>query len=118
MSRVHVYSGLFRKDRDVPVKPGLALSLQQFGRLTLDAQRSVLDAGSKVGDPGVANPDWHVPPPCRRGVSLAELERIYDNADARIRDGIQKKMAHDAFEKKIQSLQQSVEVNNSDNHGG
>lgn len=99
------------------VKDGLALSIQQFGKLSLTAQASIVDAGSKLGDPGVPDPSWNVPPMCRRGITLSELADIYDSSDARVRDGLKRKIANDKFEKKVQQMQQSVEVNHDSDHG-
>lgn len=117
MSRVRLYSGKFNPETDMVVKDGLALSIQQFGRLTLDAQQSVVDAGAKYGDKGVPDPEWNVPPMCRRGVSLAELKTIYDRSDERIRQGLDRKMSNDKFEKKIQQLRESAEEIREQDHG-
>lgn len=117
MSRCRLYSGKFRPDRDTVVKDGLALSIQQFGKLSLTAQASIVDSGSKLGDPGVPDPSWNVPPMCRRGITLSELADIYDSSDARVRDGLKRKIANDKFEKKVQQMQQSVEVNHDSDHG-
>ena len=117
MSRVHVYSGKFRKGRDQVVMPGLALSIPQFTRLTIDTQRDVLARGHQYGDPGVPDPDWYVSPVCRRGMSLAELERIYDRADSKISDGISRKVSSDRFEKQVQALRKSVDEININNNG-
>lgn len=111
MSRVRLYSGRFDPDCDTPVKDGLSLTAHQFGRLPLLSQDSLKQAAMSMGDPGVPDPDWHVPPMCRRGISMAELEKIYESSDARIRDGVSRMSSHDRFTKKVQNLQQSVEVN-------
>lgn len=89
------YKGKFNPYVDIPVDPkNKALTLAQFAKLPLDTQKDILARGHQIGDPGVANPDIDfVPPMCRKGITFAELMKIYKECDAKVKAGIQDKEA-------------------------
>lgn len=101
------YSGKFNPKVDIPVNPqNKALSLEQFAKLPLETQRDVLNQGHQLGDPGVMNPDIdYVPPMCRKGITLAELMKIYSDTDAKVKAGIKAHQADKAIEESIKSAQ-------------
>lgn len=105
MKRVRYYSGRFDPKKDTPVIPGLALTIERFTRLPIDSQNTVLAEGSKVGDPGVLDPNFTPPLFTKRGVTLADLQKEYDRADGNIRKGISKHMSDEKMRKYYQDLQ-------------
>lgn len=101
------YSGQFDPKVDIPVDPqNKALTLDKFSKLPLETQRDVLNKGSQLGDPGIANPDIDfVPPMCRKGVTLAELMKIYKETDERVKAGIANHKADKIAEESYKAAQ-------------
>lgn len=101
------YSGKFNPKVDIPVNPqNKALTLEQFAKLPLETQRDVLNQGKNIGDPGVADPDIDfVPPMCRKGITLAELMKIYKDTDAKVKAGIKAHKADKALEESLNAAE-------------
>lgn len=112
--RVRFYRGQFNPAIDRLVKDNLALSVQDFGLLPKNRQEDIISENT-VGDPGVPNPDPdYVPPYMRKGLTFAELMKLFEKDRETIKEGFKRKSADDILRQNLESTYQQQSSSQSE----
>lgn len=105
-------SNFDKPDPNNPVIPDLHITPQQFSQMTLATQLDIVGRNQMIGDKGVANPTWDVPPMCRHGVTLGELSEQMEALDHQFQHAAHRKAQDINYMKRLRAQNEKNELNN------